>query len=213
MSLAALLAKDLRRELRSKESLQAGVVLVGLFFLLFLFTGGAFEGRLAAVALWSPLLYGAAALTGRGLASEQDRGTLDWLVSLPVARAAHGWSRTIVALLLLALLGALTLTLAVAGFGVPFSLELVLVLALAVIGLALVGSLSGGLAAQAKARDILAPILLIPVAAPLVQAGVAATLEAVSGTADATALLLMAGYDLVAFGACWLLWPFVLEAD
>lgn len=213
MSFRTLLAKDLRRELRSKESFQAGVVLVGLFFLLFLFTGGAFEGRLAAVAIWSPLLYGAAALTGRGLAAEQDRGTLEWLLSLPVDRAWHGWSRTLVAILLLALLAALTVGLAVVGFGTAWNLDLAAVIGLAVVGLATMGSLGGGLAAQAKAREILAPILLIPVAAPLVQAGVTATLSALDGTPDRTALLLMAGYDLVAMGAAWLLWPFVLEAD
>lgn len=213
MSFQALLAKDVARELRSKESLQAGLVLVGLFFLLFLFTGGAFEGRLAVVALWTPLLYGGAALTGRGWASEQDRGTMEWLMSLPVAAHLHGWSRTLVGLLLMLLLAALSLFLAVVGFGVPFSWPLAAVMALAATGLSLIGNLGGALAAQAKAREILAPILLIPVAAPLVQAGVHATIQVLDGQAPGTAGLLMIGYNLVALGACWLLWPFVLEAD
>jgi len=213
MSLQALLWKDARRELRSKESLQTGLVLVGLFAVVYLFSGTSLEGRLAALALWIPLVFATAALTGRGLAAEADRGTLEWLRSLPVSPALHGVSRTLVDLVLAAGLTAATLLVLRYGFAVPVGAPLLLVAALGVWGLTVVGALTAGLAAQARSRELLLPILLVPAAAPLLQSGMAATLDALTGSIDRTPLLLMAGYDLVATGIAWLLWPFVLEAD
>ena len=86
MKLAAILWKDLHRELRSKEAVQAGVVLVLLFFVLdlFTFTNLSNAPQAATAALWAPILYGSAALSARSLASETDRGTLDLLRGAPV---------------------------------------------------------------------------------------------------------------------------------
>ncbi len=70
MSLGALVAKDLRRELRGKDAFQAGLVLVLMFLVLDLFVAADLSDQppLAALVLWSPLLYGAIAATGRSLA-------------------------------------------------------------------------------------------------------------------------------------------------
>ncbi len=81
---------------------------------------------------------------------------------------------------------------------------------------AVVGSLAGGLAAQARGRDILLPLLAVPLLAPLVQAGVSATASAIEGAAladMAPRLWAMAGYDVAALAGAWLLWPHLLEAD
>jgi len=214
VSFRALLWKDVRREMRGRESLQAGLVLVGLLFVLYLFAVADLrDDRLAVVALWTPILYGSAALAGRGTAGEVQRGTLALLQSAPVPVAWHGWSRTLVNLVLVAILAALALLLGAAGFLLPLSPALWLVAGLAVVGLGVAGSLAGALAAQARASEVLMPILLVPVAAPLVQAGVVATFAALDGALDRSALLLMLGYDLVLVGVAWMLWPFALETD
>ncbi len=218
MSFAAVLWKDVRLEARGKESLQAALVLVALFLLVDLYAFSSLEGepRVAAAVLWVPLVFGSGALAARSLAGEADRGTLALLRAAPVALAWHGWSRTLVHLALIAVL-ALAATLLAAGlFATPLSLLLLAVLALAVPGLAIVATLSSALAAQARMRDALLPVLLVPVLAPLLHAGVEATRLALGGATagDARAALwLMAGYDLVAFGVAWLLWPVVLEGD
>jgi len=218
MGLGALLWKDARRELRRKEGMQAGLVLVLTFLLLDLFAFPTLEGMpdAAAVALWTPLLFGAAALTLRGFAAEADLGTLDLLRGLPSPLGSHGWSRTILNLLLLGILAGLTVGAAAALFALPLSVPLLATLALAVAGLATVGTLASAIAAQARSREMLLPLLMVPVLAPLLQAGVAATMDALQGatTGDLRVhLLLMAGYDILAVGAAWLLWPVVLEGD
>lgn len=215
MSLRWLLWKDARTELRGKEGLQAGLVLVALFALLFLFLFEdlAADARAGAAVLWAPLLFAAAAASGRGLAAEGDRGTLELLRGAPVALGLHGVSRTLVNLVLAQAVAGAALLLGWGLFLLPVSASLVLVLAASAAGLAVVGTVAGALAAPARAREALLPILLVPAAAPLVQAGVAATLAALAGESVRTPLLLVLGYDVAAAGVAWLLWPVLMEAE
>ncbi|MFO1535056.1 MAG: heme exporter protein CcmB [Thermoplasmatota archaeon] len=214
----ALLWKDVRREARGKEALQAGLVLLGLFLVLDLFAFPTLQGspRAAAAALWTPLLYGGAALTGRGFAAEADRGTLDLLRSAPVPLLWHGLSRAAVHALLTAGLALLGLGGVWLLFGIAAPLPVVAVLLLAAVGVAVAGTATSALAAQARGREVLLPILLVPVLAPLLQAGLRATIAALDGAALAdlqVPLLLMAGYDLVAAGAAMVVLPLALEGD
>lgn len=215
MSFQALLWKDLRRELRSKESLQAGLVLVGLFFILYLFAITSLDEdvSLGAIAMWTPILYGTAALAARGMQSEVDRGTLDLLRTLPVPAHWHGWSRTIVTFLLTALLATFSLLLANIGFLLPLTPRIWIIAAFAVTGLSLTGSLAGALTAQTRSAQTLMPILLIPISAPLLQAGIQATIDALQGGNEPAPLLLMAGYNTIMLGITWILWPYALETD
>lgn len=218
MSFAAVLWKDLRLEARGKESLQAALVLVALFLLVDLYAFSTLAGRpdVAAAVLWVPLVFGSGALAARSFAGEADRGTLALLRSAPVPVAWHGWSRTVVHLGLIGLLAAAATALAAGLFATGVPALLVAVLALAVPGLAVVATLASALAAQARLRDALLPVLLVPVLAPLLHAGIDATKTALAGGAAAdaqAALWLMAGYDLMALGVAWLLWPVVLEDD
>jgi ABC-type transport system involved in cytochrome c biogenesis permease component len=216
--LGPLLWKDARRELRGKESIAAGFVLVLLFFVLdlFAFPTLADAPRTAAAVLWTPLLFASGALAGRAWAAEADRGTLDLLRSAPVPLLFHGLSRWLVNL---AVTTALALAgLAVAGglFAIPLSAQLAIPVLLGAVGLSVLASLAAALGAQARARDVLLPILLVPLAAPLLQSGLAATLTALAGQPLAAAsapLLLMAGYDLVALGVSLPLWPILLEGE
>lgn len=218
MSLTALLWKDVRRELRGKEGLAAGLVLVALFLVLDLWAVNELstEPRTAALVLWTPITFAVAAVVGRGMATETDRGTMEWLRSLPVGHGLHGLSRTLVDLGLTFLVAASTLVLAALLFAIPLSAPLWAIMALGTIGLTVVGSLSGGIAAHASAREVLLPILMVPVLAPLLLACVQGTITVLGGGSwgDLNAPLLIAvGYDLVAIGVAWLLWPIVLEGD
>ena len=216
MTFLALVQKDLRREARSKEALLAGLVLVALAFLAALFADPAQDAGSIAAVLWTPLLFATVALLGRGFAGEVDKGTIHLLRAAPVPLAWHGWSRTLVHLLVAGLVAAATLVTVTGLFAVAASWALAATLALAAVGLAIVGTLASAISAQARTREVLLPVLLVPVAAPLLQAGVRATVQALAGASLAdvqTPLLLMAGYDLAAAGVAWLLWPVVLEAD
>ncbi len=214
----ALLWKDARRELRGKESIAAGVVLVLLFYVLDLFAFPTLAGapRTAAAVLWTPLLYAAGALAGRAWAAEADRGTLELLRAAPVPLLSHGLSRWVVNLVITLALALVGFVAGGALFALPVTVEVALPLALGAVGLSILASLAAALAAQARSRDVLLPILLVPLAAPLLQAGIAATLSALAGLplSEARApLLVLAAYDLVALGVSLVLWPILLEGE
>ena len=213
---AALVGKDLRREARSKEAVLAGLLLVALAFLAALFADPARDGGTMAALLWTPLLFATVALVGRGFASEMDRGTVHLLRAAPVPLALHGWSRTVVHLLVAGLVAAASVALLAGLFALDVTAPLAATLALGAAGLAVVGTLASAISAQARTREVLLPVLLVPVAAPLLQAGVRATVDALAGAGWSDLqgeLLLMAGYDVMAAGVAWLLWPLVLEGD
>ncbi len=141
---------------------------------------------------------------------------MEWLRGLPVGHGMHGLSRTLVDGALGLFVATTTLLLASLLFAVPLTGPLWIIMALGVVGLTVVGSLAGGLAAHASAREVLLPILIVPVVAPLLMACVQGTITILAGGtwADVSAPLLIAvGYDLVAVGVAWLLWPIVLEGD
>ncbi|MEK6984954.1 MAG: heme exporter protein CcmB [Candidatus Thermoplasmatota archaeon] len=218
MNLGALLWKDARRELRGKESIAAGAVLVLLFFVLNLLAFPTLTGepRTAAVVLWTPILYATGALAGRAWAAEADRGTLELLRSAPVPLLAHGLSRWLINLAVTLGLGLASLAVAAALFALPLTLAVVVPILLGSFGLSVVASLTAAISAQARSRDILLPILLVPTAAPLLQAGIHATLSGLAGAplaAAQTSLLILAGYSLLALGASLLLWPILLEGE
>ena len=218
MSFFALVTKDLRRELRGKTGIQAGLVLAGLLLLvaLFAYPDAELDSPVAAAVLWGPLLYAGIAAAGRGMASESDAGTLDRLRMAGIDAVAIGASRSLVDLLVAALVVAASAITASLLFAVPLQSPLLAALALATVGVALVGSLAAGIAAQTRGRDILLPLLCIPLLAPLVQAGVSATTAALEGAtwSDLSArLLAMAGFDVAALAGAWILWPFLLESD
>jgi len=218
LSFRHALWKDARREMRGKEGVQAGLVLVGLFFVVFLFAHGDLsrEPAAAAVVLWVPIVFAAAAVAGRGFAAEADRGTLDLLRSAPAPLVVHGVSRTLIDLAIGAIVMAGTVVLARFLFNVPVSVPLLVLLLVALVGIIVVGSIAGALASQARARELLLPILMVPLLAPLLLGGVRATLVLLDDRGSQSwgpAVMVLVGYDLVMAGLAWLLWPIVLEGD
>lgn len=218
MNLRHVVWKDARREMRGKDGIQAGLVLVGLFFVVFVFAQEdvSSDSSFATVVLWLPCVFAAAAVAGRGFAAEVDRGTLDLLRSAPLPLVVHGVSRTLLDLAVGSVVLVATVGLATVLFGIPLDARLVILLGVALLGVILVGSLAGALASQARSRELLLPVLMIPLLSPLLLAGVRATVGLLDRSSVQTwepALWMIAGYDLVMAGLAWLVWPIVLEGD
>jgi ABC-type transport system involved in cytochrome c biogenesis permease component len=216
MKFRTLLVKDLRREIRSKHTIQAGAVMVALFFMvgLFAYNGLAHNPRAAAAMIWTPIIYAAAAMVGRTFGNETDLKTMQWLQSMPFPNSWIGWSRTLVDGIVALALVALSLLLANLMFEIPLSTPLFVLALLSTIGLAIIGSLSAAIATQASAREILLPLLMIPVSAPLLMSGVKGTMQILADPTWASAqtpLLLVAAFDLVALGMASFLWEPLLE--
>jgi len=216
----AILAKDLRTELRTLESVPAMALFAATTFVLFRFglDRTTLEGGLAAGVLLATVLFAAILAINRVFVAEREQGGFDVIRLAPVDGASLYAAKVCV---LAIYLGALEL-IAVPVFAVLFSVEagglpaLAAVLVLADIGLAAVGALVSSIAVNSRARDLIAPLLLLPLLVPVMiaAAGAAEPLLAAGGPSYADFgqwMGILALYDLVFIAVGYAVYDFLLE--
>jgi heme exporter protein B len=177
----AILRKDLRAELRAKQSVPAMVLFSVTTFVVFHFglDRVSLEGDLASGVLWVTLLFAAMLGINRLLVSEQEEGGFDAFLLAPVDRSAMLIAKATALFIYLAVVElvavpafALLLLEPSPGQALP---ELVCVMALADVGIAVVGTLVSALAVQARARELLVPLLALPLLIPVLIAAARAS--------------------------------------
>jgi heme exporter protein B len=177
----AILRKDLRIELRTKQSVPAMALFSVTAFVLFHFglDRDRLDGQLASGVLWVTLLLGAVLAVNRLFANEREQGGLDGLLLAPIDRTAVFVAKAAALYLYLVLFELVAIpAYAILLLGPsPFDQlpALLAVLALANLGMACVGALVAALAAEARARDLLVPLLLLPLLTPVLIAAARAT--------------------------------------
>ena len=206
-SAAAILRKDLLLESRTRETVPAMALFSLTVFVLFHFglDRDSLDGSLASGVLWVTLLLAAVLGVNRVFAAEREQAGLDGILLAPIDRTALWVAKAALLFLYLALVELV----AVPAFavlllgpdpwdGLP---ELVLLLLLADVGVAAIGALVAGLAAEARGREVITSILLLPMLVPVVIAGASGSegLLTESGQAENLGrwLGLLALYDVV----------------
>lgn len=174
---AALLAKELRIERRKPELMFTMALLSAAVVLTFTFASRAPSSALAASSLWIALTLSTVLATNRLYQREHETGTLDALLSGPVAPTAIYLAKTAALFLYLLVVAALTAVLCAilfeAGFGVrPFHLGAVVLAGNA--GLATVGSLLAALGSR-RSGDLVLALALMPLTIPVIIAAAKAT--------------------------------------
>ncbi len=202
----ALARKDLLLELRARDTLPAMLLFVVSTLVVFHFVLPADSSDLAATGLlWVALLFTALLGLSRAFAAEREQGVIDGLVLAPSDRSAIwlGKSLSILAFLVLAEVIALP---AYALFFQPVDAALVGGVALADVGIAAVGTLLAAMATASRTRELLLPLLFLPLAIPIVIGGVGAS---VAGE-PARYLGLLALYDALFAIICWASFEYVV---
>ena len=217
----ALVRKDLRIELRTGEAVPAMLLFSVSTFVLFHFAldRRSVEGDLAAGVLWVTLLFAAVLGMVRLFVAEREQGGFDGFLLAPVDRTALFVAKATV---LFCFLAAVELA-AVPAFAIlllgptPWEAvpELVAVLLLADLGIAVVGTLIGALGIQTRARELIVPILALPLMIPLAIAASRATspllAEAGAAALPGSWLLVLGLYDLVFGLLAFAVFDFLLE--
>ncbi|MEP7357853.1 MAG: heme exporter protein CcmB [Anaerolineales bacterium] len=178
-TVAAIVWKDLAAELRSKELISAMVVFALLMILIFNFAlelDLSARENVAAGVLWVTTVFTGTLGLNRSLAAEKDRGSLDGLLLAPMDRSALYFGKALGNLLFILIVEAIILPVFNLLFNVAMVQPLVLLIVLlGSLGYAAVGTLLASLAIHSRSRDVMLPILLLPVAVPLLIAAVRAT--------------------------------------
>ena len=171
---AALARKDLLLELRGREVLPSMLLFVVATLVAFRFALTGEQTDAARGLLWIAILFTALLALGRAFVPEREQGMLDGLVLAPCDRSAIWLSKVLATLAFLVLVEAIALP-AFAVFFEAVDLATVAAVLLADVGICAVGVLVAAMAVAARARELLLPLLFLPLAIPIVVGGVGAT--------------------------------------
>jgi heme exporter protein B len=216
---AIVLAKELRLEFRARELLTTTVVFALVIVVLFSFAFDPTAGesrRYGPGLLWIAFLFAGSLMLNPSFAREQSNQTLDALRMAPVSPFAILLGKMLANFIFLSLAEAVLVPVFAVLYNISLSDvagRLILVLVLGTLGLVITGTVFSAVAAHARLRELLLPLLLLPILAPLLIAAVEATasLFAEQPALDRAWLAFLAGFDIVFLTASWLLSDYLLE--
>ncbi len=214
----AIVGKDVASELRTREVLSSMFVFALLVVVIFNF---AFELKVEnreAVApgvLWVAIVFAGMLGLNRSFITEKDQGCMEGLLLCPVDRSAIYVGKMVGNLLFMAAMEAILLPIYAAFFNLPvFTPRLLLIVLLGTIGFAAVGTLFSAVAVHTRTREVMLPILLLPVAVPVLVAAVKATGDVLASTppaAEGPWLGVLIGFDLIFLTVAFLAFEYVFQ--
>jgi heme exporter protein B len=212
----AILWKDVRYELRSKQMWTG----MGLFAILVLVIFNfAFDLRVdnkAAVApgaLWVAFVFASMLGLGRTIATEREKTSMDRLLLCPVDRKAIYLAKLLGNMLFIGVVEIVALPIFAALFDIPLFVGALLpVVLLGTLGIATVGTLFSAMAASTQARELLLPLLVFPLIVPIVIGAVRATGTLMVPVANEPPWLgLIIAFDIIFLSISMLTFEYVVE--
>ena len=217
-ALWAVVWKDLIAELRSRELLSAMLVFSLLVILIFNFAlelDPQTRSTVTAGVLWVTFAFAGTLGLNRSMATEKDRGCLDGLLLAPVDRSALYFGKALGNLFFMFSVELIVLPIYSALYNTNlFQSGLLLVIALGSVGYVAVGTLLATMTVQARTREVLLPILLFPLAIPVLIAAVKSSSGFLQGidTAEIMPWLnLLLVYDVIFTAVAYMVFDFVVE--
>jgi heme exporter protein B len=220
-TVATILRKDLTLELRTLETIPAMVLFSVATFVIFHFAlnQATIAGQLAAGILTGTLLFASMLAVNRLFVAEREQGGFDGFLLAPVDRTSLLVAKAVALFAFLVVLEvfavpAFALLLLGPSIGPPLG-GLIVLLLLADIALAVIGTLVSAIAIQTRARDLIGPIIGLPLLIPalIATARGAGPLLAQHGAGfpQGKWLAILALYDLVFALLAYAVFDFLLE--
>jgi heme exporter protein B len=203
---AVLARKDLVLELRARDTLPAMLLFVVSALVVFHFALPGDRSELAAKGLlWVALIFTALLGLTRAFVAEREQRLMDGLLLAPCDRSAIWLAKGTAMLAFLAAAEIVALP-AFALFFSGVNGTTVAGVALADIGIAAVGTLLAAMASVSRARELLLPLLFLPLAIPIIVGGVGASVAGGAGRY----LAFLALYDGLFAILCWASFEYVV---
>lgn len=217
-AMGAVIWKDMAAELRSRELISAMLVFSLLVILIFNFAlelDPKTRSSVTSGVLWVTFAFAGTLGLNRSMATEKDRGCLDGLLLAPVDRSAIYFGKAIGNLVFMLLVTIIVLPIYSVLYSTNlFNLGLIFVILLGSIGYTAVGTLLASMAVQTRTRDILLPILLFPLAVPVLIAAVRASagfLENIPWNEIVPWLNLLLVYDIIFIAVAFMVFDYIVE--
>ena len=216
--MGALLWKDVLIELRTRDAIVAMMVFGILALTVFNF---AFELRAESIALvapgvlWVAVLFAGVLGLGRAFTHERERGSMEGLLLCPADRGTIFVAKFLANLTFIGAAEIVIVPVYDSFFDVAaLRPGVVAVILLATIGFAAVGTVFGAMSVNTRAKEVMLPVLLLPIVTPLIIGAVRATGVLIDGGAFSeiwTWVNLLIAVDVVYLTVSFLVFEFVLE--
>jgi len=214
-----LAAKDLRIEYRSRQAFLTTLFFAVLILIIFNFAfdpGSAATREASPGILWVALLFPGMIQLNRTFQSEMEAGTLQGIVLSPMDRGAFFLGKFLANVVFLIAIDTLILGAFIIFFN--FAIEsaflwVFLIIVLGVAGFASVGTVFAAMVSNLRIREVLLPILLLPIVVPIILAAVNATREVLIHQDFTTLghwLQLLVAFDVIFIAAGFLVFDYVV---
>lgn len=215
---ASIIRKDFQAELRSRELVGSMGLFALLSILVFSFAleldRNARDEVISGV-LWVTVVFASILGLNRSMSLERDNGNLDALLIAPINRAAIFVGKLVGNFIFTLVIGLLLLPIMTVLYNVNLiSGWLLLLLVMGTLGFTTIGTLLSAMTVQARAREALLPIVMMPIVLPLLMSVVRASTGVLSAAVQNDWLQwtsIVAVLDVIYVVMCFLLFEYVVE--
>jgi heme exporter protein B len=214
----AITRKDILSEFRAREIIVSVLMFVLLVIIIFNFAFGSAPGVMNAAAagmLWVTFTFAGVLSLNRSFIIEKEEGCLEGLMVAPISRDIIYTGKMLSSLIFLLVVEIIALPIFAFLFNLNvLTIEIITVTLLATLGFVSCGTLFSALAVKTKARELVLPILFLPIVVPVILGAVKATglvLEGQSWNAIRDWLLVMGAFDIIFFIVSFWIFSFVIE--
>ena len=210
--------KDVLSEMRTREIVFSVVVFTLLVVFIFNFAFASNQqdaSMLAPGIIWATFAFAGVLSLNRSFIMEKEEGCLEGLMISPISREAIYVGKLLASLLFMLIVEAIALPAFAMFFNLDiFSVQLITVTVLTTLGFVAVGTLFSALAVNTKAREMVLPILFLPVVVPVIISAVKASGLALAGEPwgeMSSWLQIMAAFDVIFLVVSFLVFGYVVE--
>jgi heme exporter protein B len=214
----AIIWKDTLSEMRTKETFSSVLVFTLLVIVIFNFAFGISQETITLVApgmLWVTFAFAGVLGLSRTFLPEMEQGCLKGLMACPISREVIYVGKMLGSLLFMLIIETIALPIFAFLFNLPIlSAQIVVITLLATVGFIAVGTLFSALAVNTRARELILPILFLPIVAPVIISAVKASELALSGKSWGSLsswLQIMVAFDVIFLVVSFLIFAFVIE--
>jgi heme exporter protein B len=215
----SILGKELRAEFRTFELLISTIVFVLIVLVVFSFAfdpSSSESRRFGPGLLWVALLFAASLMLQGCFTRERTNDTLSALRLAPIEPFAILAGKLLANFCFLLLVEVVLLPIFAVLYDVPLAnvaLPLALVMILGSLGIATIGTVFSAIASQARMRELLLPLLLLPALAPALIASVEATASLLTDPPELAKswTFVLVAFDVIFLTATWLFGGYLLE--
>ena len=213
----AITRKDVLSEMRTKEVIFSVLVFTLLVIVTFNFAFETTQETVKLVApgmLWVTFAFAGVLSLNRSFILEKEEGCLEGLMVCPIDREAIYVGKMLGSLVFMLIVEGIALPIFAFLFNLVISLQLIVITVLATVGFVAVGTLFSALAVNTKAREMVLPILFLPIVVPVIVSAVKASGLALSGgpwSSLSSWLQIIVAFDAIFLVVSFLVFAFVIE--